>query len=169
MNALWVFSLLSPVRVQHGLFLTFIDPPPQMAAILVLQQMKLPAVIRLYHRRAVTEQGKLQHESQCCVLQEDKAGQGVAQHSLTMWWLWKSQNMLMRATTKFSVLMFNVTMFKCTSGAKCQSALDLFMANHRKMKGQCLPKRNHSVSKVQFWPPEHWCRLEKSAWTSSTA
>lgn len=106
---------------------------------------------------------------QCCVLQEDKAGQGVAQQSLTMWWLWKTQNMLMRATTKFSVFMFNVTMFKCTSGAKCQSALDLFIANHRKMKGQCLPKRNHSVSKVQFWPPEHWCRLEKSAWTSSTA
>lgn len=30
------------LRVQHGPFLIFIDPPPQMAAILLLQQMKLP-------------------------------------------------------------------------------------------------------------------------------
>lgn len=38
-------------------------------------------------------------------------------------------------------------MFRCISGAKCQRVLDLFIAYHSQMKGQCLPKRNHSASK----------------------
>lgn len=64
-------------------------------------------------------------------------------------------NMLVRATTKSCV-----TMFKCTSGDKCQSALDVLMANRRKMP---VPSK-----KEPQWPPVHWCKLKNSAWTSFT-
>lgn len=80
-------SLFSPSRFQHDLFPTFIDPTHRMAAILVLQQKKLLPICCCSGCTIEGQQQSSGDESpqmspQCCVPQEEKAGQGVAEHPL---------------------------------------------------------------------------------------
>lgn len=131
------------------------------------------AVLRLYHRRTVTELWKqaLPHESPVLC---SPRGQGRS-----------------RSSTRLSACMVTLEShgtpeyvnegyykIQCVNVLLCSNVLQVPNAKvpwiHslqiiEKRKASAFQKENTVFPKeVQFWPPVRWCRMENSAWTSFT-